>query len=132
MIAMITHFERRMEKATPRATRLVKVMGGLDMCDNDKNQCELPTSMSKQSCYCNFCLEHGWVIQFDSKGHVASKEEVIVGEEKPIHSWRTYHKFWSNECKDIIIQKSSEDICGECWCFVNAFHSRHKKMEHLK
>ena len=46
-IAMTTHFERLMEKPTPRATRLVKVMGGLDMHDNDNKQCELPTSMSK-------------------------------------------------------------------------------------
>ena len=47
MIAMTTHFEKLMEKATPRATRLVKVVGGLDMHDNDNKQCELPTSMSK-------------------------------------------------------------------------------------
>ena len=47
MIAMITHFERLMEKATPGATQLVQVMGGLDMHDNDDKQCELPTSMSK-------------------------------------------------------------------------------------
>ena len=47
MIAMITHFERLMEKATPRATRLIKVMGGLDTCDDDDKQCEFPTSMSK-------------------------------------------------------------------------------------
>ena len=47
-IAMTTHFERLMEKATPRATQLVKVMGGLDMHDDDDKQCGLPTSMSKQ------------------------------------------------------------------------------------
>ena len=47
MIAMTTHFEKLMEKATPRATRLVKVMGGLVMHDNDNKQCELPTSGSK-------------------------------------------------------------------------------------
>ena len=40
-IAMITHFERIMEKATPRATQLVKVMGHLclDMHDDDNKQC---------------------------------------------------------------------------------------------
>ena len=70
-IAMTTHFEKLMEKATPRATRLVKVMGGLDMHDDDNKQCELPTSMSKQSCYHNFCHKHGWVIQFDAKGVLA-------------------------------------------------------------
>ena len=30
MIAMITHFERLMEKAMPRATQLVKVLGGVE------------------------------------------------------------------------------------------------------
>ena len=47
MIAMVTHFERLMEKAIPRATQLVKVMGGLEMHDNDENQSELLTPMSK-------------------------------------------------------------------------------------
>ena len=129
---MTTHFERLMEKATPRATRLVKVMGGLDTCDDDDKQCELPTSMSKRSCYCNFCHERGWVIQFDAKGVVSSKEETNVGEGQPIPSWTTYYKFWANQYKDLLIRKPSEDICGECWCFANAFRSRHKKMEHLK
>ena len=107
-------------------------MGGLDTCDDDDKQCELPTSMSKRSCYRNFCHECGWVIQFDAKGVVLSKEEINVGEGQPIPSWTTYYKFWANEYKDLLIRKPSEDICGECWCFANAFHSRHKTMEHLK
>ena len=44
---MTTNFERLMEKATPRATRLVKVMGGLDMCDVrelDLAMCVSPSS----------------------------------------------------------------------------------------
>ena len=131
-IAMATHFERLMEKATPRATRLVKVMGSLDMCDDDDKQCELPTSMSKRSCYHNFCYGCGWVIQFDVKGVVLSKEEIYVGEGQPIPLWTTYYKFWANEYKDLLICKPSEDICGESWCFANAFRSCHKKMEHLK
>ena len=107
-------------------------MGGLDTCDYDDKQCELPTSMSKQCCYHNFCHELGWVIQFDAKGVVTSREEINCGEGQPIPLWMTYYRFWANEYKDLLICKRSEDISGECWCFVNASCSHHKKMEHQK
>ena len=70
--------------------------------------------MSKRSCYHNFFLKHGWVIQFDAKGVVTLKEEVIMGEGKPIPLWRNCHKFWAHKYKDLLIQKPSEDTCGEC------------------
>ena len=31
-----------------------------------------------------------------------------------------------------MIPCSSEDICGECWCFAKLFHMHHEQMEHLK
>ena len=79
-----------------------------------------------------FCLEHGWNIKFDAKGHLQMKEEMVEGEGKVIPSWLTHHTFWNREYKDLVIPHLSEDICGEFWCFANSFHTCHEQMECLK
>ena len=57
-------------------------MGAVKMHDDNDNVCELPTSYSRQLCYHMFCLECGWNVKFDAKGHLQMKEETVESEGK--------------------------------------------------
>ena len=74
-------------------------MGAVKMHDDNDNVCEIPTSYSRQLCYHMFCLECGWNVKFDAKGHLQMKEETVESEGKIIPSWQTYHTFGTRDTR---------------------------------
>jgi hypothetical protein len=115
-------FDQLKEHAAPRATRFIRQQTGeLDIRDDDVDLLELPTSMTKRSIFRRYVEDRGWMIKVDAKSRVVSKDPVEGEDQYKILSWASFLEYWSSEFPKLVIQKASEDICGESYVYANRF-----------
>jgi hypothetical protein len=115
-------FEQLKEHATPSATRFIpQQTGELDICDDDIDLLELPTSMTKWSIYRRYVEDCRYIIKVDNKGMVGSKDPVEGEEQFKLLSWASFLEFGTKEHLKLVIQRASEDICGESYVYAKRF-----------
>jgi hypothetical protein len=75
---------------------------------------------------------NGWEVTLDNTGRVITKTE-IAGQPQLIKkptSWPAFLTFWEDHFSKVVIQRSSEDICDECFVFANQHrYGERKKKE---
>jgi hypothetical protein len=82
--------------------------------------------MTKRGLYKTFCLERGHVVKFDCIGRMNDYKKNPIyatrfdaSSAKEIPSWKTFLEFWKENYKDLVMQRATEDICGDCFIFAN-------------
>jgi hypothetical protein len=126
-------FQRAEAMAEPRATKIIRdIVGDHVETDlrGDENQLDLPAYISKLGLYKKLLAECQWRYSFNSKNKVIQREKLNDAEAKSVPSWSTFRRFWKSNYPLLVIQKPSEDICGECHKFANSYktlNSRNKK-----
>ncbi|CAB9509385.1 hypothetical protein SEMRO_388_G132230.1 [Seminavis robusta] len=114
--------------ALPRATKIVRtqMVDGIntlvELREEEKDTVELPSSMTKRGLFNRFIGELGWKIQWDNKGRLLKKVE--LGTEQKVSAtelpaWSNFRSFWKKEYPKLVIQRPSEDICGDCYLFAS-------------
>jgi hypothetical protein len=92
---------------------------------NEKEVKELPTCETKRQLYARLARQCGYSLKINAIGQRIGKDPLPGMEEKDcksLPSWAAFLNFWSQNSSHIVIQKPSEDICGDCFTFAN----RHK------
>lgn len=135
------HFEYLIRNESgPLATRTVREQTGQQtMRDTNDKVVYLSPSLTKRKSYERFCYETGWMIRVNNQGALESKVERYPGvpsHELPvlgpcglsfcpeIPSWTAYRTFWANHYPFLKVSRPSEDICGMCFQFHQAYKSR--------
>jgi len=109
----------------------------LSIHDEEKGIMELPSSFTKQDIYEQFCYEQGWKICSDTKGKYPKLKGFLIQENDnllwpagseclPVCAWQSFMQAWNKDVMNLQIRKPSEDICGKCLIFKNAFRSTGK------
>jgi hypothetical protein len=124
-------FEGLKDHACPRATRFVRTESGFELRDDDVEVMELPTSWTKRAVFARWLDECGWRIKTDSIGRttMSEKEGVAVAARVAYCSWPFFVSFWKTNYGYLIVPKSREDICGDCFIFMNAHKYKQSKDE---
>jgi len=110
--------------AEPRATRIVRdiVSDRVDigLRDDDDIQC-LPAYLTKRGLYNKLLADCQWEYCYDSNRNVTSMNKLSPDAEEKVPSWTTFRRFWKKHYPKLVIQKPTEDICGECYQFANSY-----------
>ena len=109
--------------ACPRATRFVRTESGFELRDNDEEVMDLPTSWTKRAVFARWLDECGWSIVTDAIGRttISEKEGVAAATRILYCSWASFIGVWKSDFAYLLIPKSREDICGDCFIFMNAY-----------
>jgi hypothetical protein len=110
--------------ATTRLGR--EITGEVTMRDDDDKYEYLSSSVTMRKCYEKYCYTIGKKIKVNNQGTVVSKTVVedLPDEEdrkEGIPSWTAYRMFWKKHYDHLKVSKPSEDICGFCYKFHNAY-----------
>jgi hypothetical protein len=117
------------DHACPRATRFVRTESGFELRDDDAEVMDLPTSWTKRAVFARWLDECGWTIKTDAIGRTAMTAKVGVAAATRISycSWPFFLNFWKTNYAYLIVPKSREDICGDCFIFMNAHKYKQSK-----
>jgi hypothetical protein len=120
-------FEGLKAHACPRATRFVRTESGFELRDDDEEVMDLPTSWTKRGVFARWLNECGWTIVTDAIGRmtISEKDGVAAATRIRYCSWASFIGVWKKDYAALTIPKSREDICGDCFIFMNAY--KHKK-----
>jgi hypothetical protein len=119
-------FEGLKDHACPRATRFVRTESGFELRDDNEEVQDLPTSWTKRAVFARWLDECGWSIKTDAIGRVTvSEKDGFAGAARiPYCSWAYFMTFWKSNYGYLVVPKSREDICGDCFIFMNAHKFR--------
>jgi hypothetical protein len=122
-------FQGLKDYACPRATRFVRTESGFELCDDDVEVTDLPTSWTKQAVFARWLDECGWTIKTDAIGHTTMTQKVgVTAATRIAYSlWPFFVSFWKSNYGFLIVPKSREDICGDCFIFMNAHKYKQSK-----
>jgi hypothetical protein len=122
-------FQGLKEHACPRATRFVRTESGFELRDDDVEVMDLPTSWTKRAVFARWLDDSGWTIKTDAIGRTTMSEKVGVAAASRIAycSWPFFMTFWKSNYGYLIVPKSREDICGDCFIFMNAHKYKQNK-----
>ena len=101
--------------------------------DNEEVQ-DLPTSWTKRTVFARWLDACGWSIKTDAIGRVtvSEKDDFTAAARIPYCSWAYFMTFWKTNYGYLVVPKSREDICGDCFIFMNAHKYRKPKPENNK
>ena len=90
---------------------------------------DLPTSWTKRAVFARWLDECGWSIVTDAIGRttISEKEGVAAATRILYCSWASFIGVWKSDFAYLIIPKSREDICGDCFIFMNAYKYKKNK-----
>jgi hypothetical protein len=114
------------------ATHFVREESGTTTRDDDVDTVELPSHYSKRTIYERFCYSRGWIAKCTKKGNYGKVadyakrpyDDVLFPEGSEyldVPAWSSFCDVWAEEFPKMKIRSPSEDICGECYMYRNAF-----------
>jgi hypothetical protein len=121
---MVEFFERTKTLAEPRATKIIRHLVDdqiqVDFRDDD-DKLDLPVYMTKRGMYKKLLAECHWEYSYNSKCNIIEKKRINADATPSVPSWPLFLAFWKKHYPDLVIQSSSENICGDCHVFANAY-----------
>jgi hypothetical protein len=84
---------------------------------------DLPTSWTKCAIFARWLDKCGWKIVTDAIGctTISEKDGVAAATRIRYCLWASFIRVWKKDYAALIIPKSGEDICGDCFIFMNAY-----------
>jgi hypothetical protein len=125
-VALEEFFKELLLQAHPRATVVIRdlVQGRVQTeLRNEGDQVDLPAHMSKRGLYAKLVSEMGWIFEYDSKGTLIGKKQIvghatIIGESD-IPSWGSFRDYWKKNFPELVVGARIKDICNDCYIFAN-------------
>ena len=81
---------------------------------------ELDPGVSKRGLYKEYAYLQGWKIQTTAKGNIIKTSQYDETDEEyqqqvEICSWSSFCNYWKKNYSNMIVRKSSNDICATCY-----------------
>jgi hypothetical protein len=122
-------FQRQEATAEPRATKVIRDLVA-DRVEvehrGDEHLLDLPAYITKLGLYKKLLAERQWQYTFNSKKRVIEKKKLSDDASK-CPNWTSFRYFWKQHYPHLVIQKPSEDICGECHTFAHSYKTLNSK-----
>jgi len=116
--------------AEPRATKVVRDIVGdqVEFClRGDEHIVDLPAYLTKRGLYKKLLADHDWQYTFSSKQNITDKKKLSEDAAAKMPTWSTFRNFWKKHYSNLVIQKPSEDICGECHRFAISYKTLNRR-----
>jgi hypothetical protein len=108
------------DRGSPKAGT---TQSGFELQDDDKEVMDLPTSWTKRAVFARWLDECGWTIVSNAIGSmtISQKDGVAAATRIRYCLGASFIGIWKKDYAALIIPKSREDICGNCFIIMNAY-----------
>ena len=136
------------DEGESQATRFVRELTGIGICNNKKFGFTLPPYNTKRKLYERYCYYNGWKTRQTPRGNYTRVAEYKLRKNDdeledmalwptgsvvlPVCTFSTFRTLWKRFFPLLKIRTPSEDICLQCHIFKNQYkYASHKRKAYL-